>query len=200
MGFFRRSRPAPVATVPSPVIAQRSDLNRAAALFEQFERAVGNDSALRYAVAEIARAGGAVSMEDALKAHMNGAPPDRDRPWKWLAAVAHEAQRSGDRDVVAHLALFVGMWVTLYDPHLTMADRMDMLLDPPPAHLLGEIFSVALLELPALDPRTVLAEDPTGRQTVSDVLLVCAVRALELRRELVDPSARATAESLVGQG
>jgi hypothetical protein len=201
MGFFRRSRSVPPAPpAPAPVVVGGPDLDRARPLFDQFERAVGTDPAVRHAVAEIALAGGAVSFEDSVKAHMNGTPPDQHRPWRWLAAVAREAQRTGDRDLVAHLALFVGMWVTLYDPHLTMADRMDVLLEAPPGHLLGEILSVALDELPTLPPSAVLAGNSSGRTTVSDVLVICANRALELRPELVDPSARATAQALVNSG
>lgn len=201
MGFFRRSRPAPPApSAPAPVVVGRSDLDRAGPLFDQFERAVGSDPAIRHAVAEIARAGGAVSLEDGLKAHMNGTPPDQHRPWRWLAAVAQEAQRTGDRDLVAHLALFVGMWMTSFDPHLTFGDRLDMMLDSPPAHLLGDIYSVALEELPSIPPSTVLAEKSGEQMTASGVLLTCAVRALELRPELVTPGARATAEAVVASG
>lgn len=199
MGFFRRSRPAPPSTPPAPVpvVVDQADLVRAGRLFEQFERAVGSDPAVRHAVAEIARAGGAMSMEDAVRAHVNGNPPDRARPWRWLAKVAQEAQRSGDRDLVAHLALFVSMWVTMFDPHLTLADRMDVLLDPPPAHLLGDILSIALDELPSIAPATVLAEKSGERTTAATVLLTCALRARELRPGLVTPAARATADSVV---
>ena len=131
---------------------------------------------------------------------MNGTPPDQHRPWRWLAAVAQEAQRTGDRDLVAHLALFVGMWMTSFDPHLTLADRMDMLLDSPPAHLLGDIYSVALEELPSIAPSTVLAEKSGEQMTAAGVLLTCALRAMELRAELVTPGARATAEAVVASG
>jgi hypothetical protein len=175
------------------------DLARAADLLARFEQAVGNDPAVRAAVAAIAAAGGAPSFEEAIRLQRDTGDTGIDRPWQWLAAVAQEARRRGDRHLVAHLALFVTMWVTSFAPHLTLADQMDMSLATPPPHLLGEILSVALSEVPNLGAGSVITDGRTGRVTATDLLSVCAMTAIELRTELMEPQALATARAVAGR-
>jgi len=137
-------------------------------------------------------------VEQAIMAAARTGDTGIDRPWHWLVAVAREAQRRGEHELVAHLALFVGMWMTSFVPRLTLGDCQDMRLSSPPAARLGEIYSVALVEVPKLDPTTIVVDHPTGRITVEGLLRMCAVGALELQRGLVEPQALARAQTVIG--
>jgi len=197
--FSRKARTKqPSATSAAPVIIGDEDLDRAGPLLRQFEQAMGTDAPMRAAILAIAKAGGAPSMEQALRAGMDTGFIDLNRPWRWLAALAREAQRREERELLAHLALFVAMWVKGYNLRLTLADRMDLRLDSPPPELLGEIFSVALVEIAKLDPDAIVVDHITGRVTIQDLLLLCAVPALELPPGLVEPQALARAQAVVG--
>lgn len=198
MAFLGRRGRAREPEPPRPISATDEDLRRAPGLFRDFERSVGNDPALRESILAIAMAGGAPSAEQAITAAARNADLGIDRPWRWLVAVAREARHRQDRDLLAHLAVFVGMWTSSYEPIFLVGDRMEVRLDKAPAALLGEIYSIVLPELQQLDPGQVMVDHHTGRMTVADVVLMSAVITNGLPALVVEPPALELARRAIG--
>jgi hypothetical protein len=201
MALFDRKKTEPspaVQRVLAPVVVEDGDLQRADQLLEQFEQAVGDDAATRYAAQAIAQAGGVPSFEQALHIQMETGQTGMDRPWRWLAAVDREAERRGDCGLVARISLFVTFWIMQIDPHLQLGDRLDMQLEKPPRSVLAEVYTIGLRVLPRLDPNAVVVDHPTGTMRVQQLLVGCAQQALGVE-ELLDSDSVAAARRVLAR-
>ncbi len=93
------------------------------------------------------------------------------------------AYAKSDYRLVARRALFVHTWMVVIDPHLMLADRLDMRLDSPPRDARSDIYSVALATLPQIEPGQVLIKNLTAPSAPGRSLLAarsrrCAVRMM----------------------
>ncbi|GAA4535178.1 hypothetical protein [Pseudonocardia xishanensis] len=199
MALFGKRTNRGVPPVPvAPATITDDDLGRLATLLSRFEEAIGSDPRTRAAVLDIATAGGALSVEDNVRHAAATGQADVDQPWRWLGRAAEAAQRRGDWELIAHIGLFAGMFMTSFAPHLTLADQLDMRLSGGSAQSLGVIYTVVLDVLPSAPRDFVVVDHPTGRMTVDNVLLMCAVNAMDLSDDLLSPSAAAQAAAIVG--
>jgi hypothetical protein len=198
VGLFGKKKREPseaAQRVLAPVVVDDGDLQRADQVLERFERAVGNDAAMRAAALAIAQAGGVPSQEEALMLQIDTGQTGMDRPWRWLAAVDREAERRGDYGLVVRVSLFVMFWMTQIDPHLQLADRLDMQLDRTPRSVLAEVYSISLRVLPTLDPNGVVVDQQSGSMRVRQLLVGCAQQALGVE-ELLDADSVAAARQV----
>lgn len=182
MGIFGRRRVADRPGPTDPVSASADDIARVRALIGAFGAGMQSDAQIRSAVTELAQAGGAISLEERVR--RGDAAPPIDRPWQWLVAVADEASRLGDGRTVALVAFFVGMWTSVYEPMLGLADHMDFMIDDAPVPSRVATYTLALRELPALPKQEVVVETSGGPVDVQGVLVLVARESLQLAQAM----------------
>lgn len=177
--FGRKSAPPATPPAPDRIVVTDADFAAAPELFRRFEdsQITGSDATVRYAALSIAIAAGMPPLEEMMRQSVGGKDPDLDRPWRWLVALATEAQRRGDFDLVAHLCFFSHFWATSLAPHMTLADQMDTRLCPPPPDQLAHIYAIGLSCMRQLDPQHLLVNQD-GVQI--DVLTVSVLVAREV--------------------
>ena len=205
VGFFRSKRkadqqPAPRTTKPHVVTVGAADLAEADRLLAAFEQAVGSkrDARVRGSVLALAEGGGAPTDLQALDLLRETGDAGLDRPWQWLAAVAREAERSGNHRLVGRVALFTVHFQASLAPRLQLADQMDMRLSGAPASAVAEICTVALIALPQLEPEALAVDVGTDKVTNEQLMRMCAQLVLRQAKALLTPEVEAQARAAAG--
>ena len=197
-------RPEAGTATPRFAAPEAGDQERLLDLLLRFERSqtgpgTGGDALARAVVLEIARAGNLPNSPAHARTNRDffaqisasrGAWWDSERPWRWIAEVNEEAERSDNLSLIAHIGLFTSFFTNFLAPNMTVADYHDMRLGAPADSSRARIYSVALRCLPRLDPHAfVVRHSEDNAMQVRDVLASCALDALKVSRELDDGTA-----------
>ena len=168
---MRTTPPAEAAGPPQAMVVTGGDVQRAAALMDQFSRAPGNDGALRAFGVALNQAGGFVSPQDILDAVFIAGPEATKQPWLWLAAVTRTALGQGEHVLVAQIALASWFWSTQIAPLLGPADSLDGIVDSPSGDALEQIFAAGREAISSLPIDMVIMETPIATLLARDVLV-----------------------------
>lgn len=170
--FGKKHRPQP--RPEAPIVITREDLPHVGQLVDNFLGAVGNDAALHFRGRELAVASGAPTMDDIVAGRAPGS--GLDRPWRWLASAAEQADRAGDHILVARIALLVIFWTTALEPRMGLGNHLEMRLDNPPAEVAARIYTIGLRSIPHLPEDHVIIDHPTGTVTAASLLASCTAQ------------------------
>ncbi|MCZ7474147.1 hypothetical protein [Micromonospora sp. WMMC273] len=198
MGLFsRKQKERRTVPPPPPSTASRDDLDLARRVIQDFLAVVGNDARMRQTASAFSRAGGGpADVETALRNTIETGQTGMDRPWHWLAAVCREARSAGDVPLIAAIALFVNIWDAQLRDVVELGDINDMMLAPPPAEVVTEVYAVAVLALPEHAVNQQVASNASGTVRMGDVRLKCALDLLGGDHH-VSPEARAAAQRIL---
>ncbi|PZG24161.1 hypothetical protein C1I95_01225 [Micromonospora craterilacus] len=145
------------------------DLDIARRVVRGFLAALGDDALMGQAAQAVIEAGGGVADLETLLRHVRQVEQTGDlgidRPWRWLAVVAAEAQRLGDHHLVADIGYFVFVWDTRLRSRIVAGEPISM-LQLPPVEAVRDVYSTALSALAEVDPGHLIA-DRTGTTTAS---------------------------------
>ncbi|MFJ9631396.1 hypothetical protein ACIRU8_27145 [Streptomyces sp. NPDC101175] len=170
--FGRKHHPQPQPE--APIVITDADLPHVGQVVDNFLGAVGNDAALHFRGRELAVASGAPTMDDIV---VGRAPSSGlDRPWRWLASAAEQADRAGDYLLVARIALLVTFWATTLEPRMGLGNHLEMRLDNPPPEVASRIYTAGLRAIPHLPEDSVIIEHPTGTVTAASLLASCTAQ------------------------
>lgn len=136
------------------------ELQRAAAVVTQFERAVGNDAAVWEALESLRRA----------------TPGD---PWQWLGAVARARRHRGEALATARIFAVADYCWNDTVPKFTPTDWERIGVRPPHDQDMAVIVPEAFISLSGMDGDTVVVKNLGGQL---DAGLLLAGSAMELRR------------------
>ena len=158
-------------TTGSPDTLPPLDLDKIMLLMTRFERSVGTtNDAIFGALREFAVAGGAPEIETYVALSAAGRDTGIDRPWRWLARAAQEAQVVKRVDLVSHIAIFASFWKMNLEPTWRRGEWVDTLLQRISDESLTCLANVILPTLDKLDPGLVIMRHPTGDIDVQGML------------------------------
>lgn len=177
MGLLGKgTRTQPVAKTPIGPM-QDTHLRQAAGLMEDFNRAVGHDSALRSVCAAIYGAAGITRLEDLLNR-----PGDIDIPWRWLEAAARAAASRGDRLLTSRIFGCAFFWNANVAPKLQGGDYADLCLPAAAPELEASLALLALPCLLAMPGDTVIFGNQTGQFRAAELAQVAARKIADFSR------------------
>jgi hypothetical protein len=168
MGFFSRNKASEPAKVVRPIVVQPSDLPEFSVRLEAVERSFGTtDAAIRASILALTESIGALDAMDMLR---RGLDPQEEtkRPWRWFAKACGLANECGDYNIAPRVFLFTGWWKGT-QPHMTLADYLDMRLDPVPSDAEQTIAVATSAAISQLDDDHVIAEISDHVYTVGQI-------------------------------
>ncbi len=164
MGFLGKGAQArPAGKTPIGPIYD-AQLQQAADLMERFNRAVGDDGALRAVCAAIYGAAGISRFEDLLMR-----PDDLDIPWRWLEAAAGAAAGRGDNLLPSRVFGCALFWNTHIAPKLQWGDYADLCLPAAPPDIEASLAALALPCLLAIPAGNAVFGNQTGQFTAGQL-------------------------------
>lgn len=193
MGLFRRSGSDDPVAGPE-VSVDDNDLIVARRVLARFERADHSD-AIWDSLEAVAKAGGAPSLVDAVRAQQRTGYSGVDRPWRWLLAVAELAWDQEDNELVVRATLFAVMWQQNYGPTMQWQHNVQIGLDDPPEDVLAELYALALDVLQEMRSNAVVVNLQGDEITVDGATFVIATSAVNIA-DALDPEFLALARRL----
>jgi hypothetical protein len=181
MGLFSRNPREPFDEIrlpstglTSPVTVEPGDFEIVDQLMEQFNSAIGNNELIQQFGPAMQRAGGWISFEATLDmvAEYPGSVNYIDRPWRWLAAVANEAEFRGNYVLTSKIAGFTEFWSRNFAPNMTPSEWAWGMPSAPPdisRMSIGHAFQRAARNL---DADSIILQNSTGKLTVNLIQLM----------------------------
>ena len=134
MGFFKRKQDA---TEPVPIGS--IDMSSAREVVAALGKApVSTDREVRSAISDLLVASDSPrTPEEKMERMFREGKDVANRPWRWLCAVADQANADGAPEVAAMAFLFTSYWARVLVPKLGLADYLDLGIErvPMDAHL-----------------------------------------------------------------
>jgi hypothetical protein len=169
VGFFRKPAqtqpPKPAIGLPDP-----AQLRQAGELMAQFTGAAGRDGAHRVLAEGLCSVAG-LTGGDAPAAR---GEQDPAAAWRWLLAVASEAEQRGNHALPARIFATAFFWNMSVAPQLTAAETRELGLPGAPRDIEARLATVALPCLLAVPADRVVMRCPGGELTAGHLALIAA--------------------------
>ena len=163
MRIFGKRQPeaAPVSPNSAAPAPQPADLTKARGIITALSHApASTEVEVLEAIRRLLIISGTPTKPVEMLSAMASDPGARQRPWRWLAEVAEQANACGLHDIAAMSFMFGLHWTCVVGPTLTAGDMIEIGLDRGPSlDLRGRLAEAALGATAALGPDFVLAED-----------------------------------------